>query len=343
MTADRLRAAAWLGVIALLGLTVGCGGPSPTSWAVPVCTHRSLVGLVTDAEGLARGGRNAESWAGLQRAERDRSLCLRASLIESHQAADYQANLESLSGLGATLVIGSSPALGPAAAAVAKANPKTRYAVVGYASNGTIPNLYGVTFAADQAAFLAGAVAGLYTKANSVGGVYGPAEAPTTGYRSAYERGARYVNSTVTIYGVFQPPGPGFDDPPFGQARGEEVIAQGADVIFSAGRGTGSGALSAAAAHQKTCIGFEVDEYLVLPPARSCLLTSAIFEYSAGTETLIRMALSKTLKGPNVVLDAANGGIGLAPFHEFERRAGSDLRKRIGDFQRQLASGRIQP
>lgn len=331
-----------LAIALLISMAQACGA-TPAPARAPHCSTHRLVGLVTDAPGEVPGSRNSELWAGLQKAAADPSLCFRSARIDSSQPADYAGNLAFLGQLRAALVVASSPALAGAAATAARAYPATRYAVIGQAADGTLPNLIGVNFRADQAAMLAGAVAGLFTRSNAVGGIYGRAEQPVIAYRAAFERGARYVNAAVRVYGVYQPPGPGFDDPSFAAARSDELVAQGADVLFSAGRPGQAGLMSSAAAHGRACIGFEVDQYAPIPESHGCLLTSAIFRYSVAAEGLVRSLAAGGLRGPNLTFDAAAGGIGLAPFHDFERSVSPDLRRRIQEFQRQLASGRVQP
>src|SRR5256886_11914599 len=88
------------------------------------------------------------------------------------------------------------------------------------------------------------ALAGLYTKSNVVGGVYGLNVPAVVRYRTGYENGAKSTNPNVKVLGVYQPAGPkAFNDPDWGKARGLEFINQGADIVFGAGGNTGNGAL----------------------------------------------------------------------------------------------------
>lgn len=328
--------AAGAAAVLVASCLTGCGGQ-------PVAVHCQKpfkVVLVSDAGGLSDGGRNADSWSGLQAAAADRDACLSASAIGSAQASDYGPNLEAAART-AGLVIASGPALAAAAVTAARASPGTTFAVAGYTSDGTLPNLVGLTFKADQAAYLAGMAAGLFTHSNAVGAVYPVESADSEAIRAAFEAGAVRASPKIKIFGVYQPPGAGFDDTAYGQARAQEELGQGADVIFNGGRSPGVGVLTAAAGKPgAACIGWETDQYLSVASARPCLLTSALFSYSTAAATAARRAAAGKLKGPNLVFGVAGAGVGIAPFHDLAARVTPEMRRRLDETRKALASGR---
>lgn len=323
-------------VVVFATISPGCGGGPVQAH----CQKRFQVALVTDAAGLADSGRNADAWRGLEEAAADPAACVAVSALPSTQAADYGPNLQAAA-RSAGLVIAVGPALWPAALAAAQATPSVRFAIAGYTADGSRPNLVGLTFKADQAAYLAGTAAGLFTRSNAVGAVY-PVESPESeAIRAAFEAGAMHASARVKIFGVYEPPGPGYDDLAYGQARAAEELAQGADVVFNGGRSPGLGVLAAAAARPgAACVGWETDQYLSVPQARPCLLTSAVFSYSTAAFTAARQAAAGKLKGPNLVFDAAGGGVGLAPFHDLTPRVSAEMKRRLEDARKGLAATR---
>ena len=317
-------------------LLPGCG-TSPHK----ACTGKLHVALVAEAGGLTPGSRSAEAWRGVQEASSANRGCVIASDVEPLNG-DLSAALQSAVAGGATLVIAAGPSLAPAAVAAAKANPSVRFAVAGYASDGSLPNLAGLRFRADQAAYLAGAAAGLFTRSNAIGAVY-PVETPDSqAIRAAFENGAMHVSSKIKIFGVYQPPGPGFDDLTYGRARATDELAQGADVVFNGARVPGTGVLLAAAAQAgRACIGWELDQYDLVPQARPCLLTSALFDYAVAARSVVELTLSGKLKAGDITFDVRNGGVGLAPFHQLDPRVSQPMRRSLDEVKKGLSTGRL--
>ena len=95
---------------------------------------------------------------------------------------------------GYDVVIAGSFLLTDAVVEIARANPATHFVLVDpLVSPPDVPNLAVLTFRSDQAAFLAGALAGILTGNGVVAGIYGPAGAIDQANRLGFERGARFV------------------------------------------------------------------------------------------------------------------------------------------------------
>src|SRR5262249_31961696 len=213
------------------------------------CAKTGKVGLATAVGKLTDKSFNANSWQGVVDAQNDKSLCVSGRAIESNSKEDYQKNLRLFGDGGYDAVVAVGFNLGADAQTFAKAYPQVKVIMVDAAPDDPAPsNITSLLFREDQAGFLAGAVAGLYTKAHTIAGVYGLDIPPVHRYRVGYENGAKYVNPKVTSLGVYQTPcscPQDFNDPDWGKARGLEFATRGADVIFGAGGNTGNGALLA--------------------------------------------------------------------------------------------------
>jgi basic membrane protein A len=227
--------------------------------------------------------------------------------------------------------------------ASAKANPKVKFSIVDGFHPTPPDNLTDLTFREDQAGYLAGALAGLYTKSNAIAGVYGLDIPPVHKYRVGYEAGAKHTNSNIRTLGVYQPAGPkAFNDPDWGKARGIEFVDQGADIVFGAGGNTGNGALLAAQQKSKTCVGVDVDQFESYPEVQSCLLTSAEKKLAVAVKSWISTVVKGSVKSGNVVFDVTNGGVGLAPFHNFDSKVTTDQKAKLQELQKQLADGTLK-
>jgi len=135
------------------------------------------VGQVTDLGGIDDKSFNATAWAGAQRAEQE--LGVTAKYLESQQQADYAKNIQQFINEKLDLIVTVGFLLGVDTAKAAKDNPDRNFAIVDYAypdcyegategkdcgSSTELSNVLGLTFATDQAGFLAGYVAAATTK-----------------------------------------------------------------------------------------------------------------------------------------------------------------------------------
>jgi basic membrane protein A len=111
---------------------------------------------------------------------------------------------------------------------------------------------------------------------------------------------------------------PDFNDPAAGKVVGQDFIAKGADVIFGVGGNTGNGALLAAKQAGRMAIGVDVDQYFTYPEVQSALLSSAAKNVDVAAAAAVRSFAAGQLTGGVRVATLANGGIGLAPYHDWE-------------------------
>jgi basic membrane protein A len=334
-----------LAVLAAAGvIALACGGSGGgTAGGGGGCSKTWKVGLVTDVGKLSDKSFNATSWKGVQDAQADKSLCVQGRAIESNQPTDYQKNMQTFVDQGYDMVIAVGFLMTDDVLASAKANPKVKFSIVDGFHPTPPDNLTDLTFREDQAGYLAGALAGLYTKSNAIAGVYGLDIPPVHKYRVGYEAGAKHTNPNIRTLGVYQPAGPkAFNDPDWGKARGIEFVDQGADIVFGAGGNTGNGALLAAQQKTKTCIGVDVDQFESYPEVQSCLLTSAEKKLAIAVKSWITTVVKGSVKSGNVVFDVSNGGVGLAPFHNFDSKVTADQKTKLQDIQKQLGDGTLK-
>ena len=103
-----------------------------------------------------------------------------------------------------------------------------------------------MVFNEDKAGFMAGALAGLLTKTNTVAAVLGTDKIPpVVAYKVGYENGAKHTNPNVKLLSTYHPGGldKAFIDPEWGAQTSKQALDNGADVVFGAGGKTGNGAL----------------------------------------------------------------------------------------------------
>src|SRR5215467_10061259 len=339
------RRVAVLAAAVMVAFACGSSGSS-NSASSSSCSKTWKVGLVTDVGKLSDKSFNANSWQGVLDAQADSSLCVQGKAIESNSSEDYQKNLRLLGDGGYDAVVAVGFNLGADAQTFAKAYSKVKVIMVDSApDNGAPSNVTGLLFREDQAGFLAGAVAGLYTKSNTVAGVYGLDIPPVHRYRVGFENGAKYVNPKVTSLGVYQTAcscPKDFNDPDWGKARGLEFAGRSADVIFGAGGNTGNGALLAALQKNVACVGVDVDQFASYPEADPCLITSAEKHLALAVKTAITQVVKGQFKSGIQTFDASTDGVGVAPYHNFDSKLTADQKAKIDTIAKGLKDGSIK-
>jgi len=92
-----------------------------------------------------------------------------------------------------------------------------------------------------------------------------------------------------------------------------------------AGR-TGNGALAAAKERGKWGIGVDVDQYYTLPNQRDILLTSCLKRVDNAVFELVEQTLLGSFPGGGIYVGTlANGGVGLAPYHDLAGQIPNEL------------------
>jgi basic membrane protein A len=338
------------GVVALATLvaaatfTMACGS---TSTASSSCTKTWKVGLVTDVGKLSDKSFNFDSFKGVQDAQADSSLCVQGRAIESSVESDYPKNIGQFVDQNYDMIVTVGFKLGDATIKAAKANPNIKFVMVDFAdfADKTPPsNLVGLLFKEDQPGFLAGALAGLLTKSNTIGAIAGlQTVPPVVHYVQGYENGAKYTNPKIKVLKIYQPESGAkdFNDPDWGKQQAVTFIGQGADIIFGVGGNTGNGGLLAAKEANKMCIGVDVDQFVSYPDVDSCLITSAEKHLDLAVKTAITGMVQGSFKAGIITFDITNNGIGLAPFHNFDSQISADVKAKMQDLQAKLKAGTI--
>src|SRR3989304_5550118 len=174
-------------LLASMALTA-CGGAAPTE--APAPAGRAC--QVTDTGGIDDRSFNATAWKGVQDAMTQ--LGVDGKFLESQQQTDYEKNINPFVEEGCDIIVTVGFLLGDATAAAAQANPDTKFSIVDFAYDPTIPNVLGQVFATDQAAFLAGYAAAGMTQSGVVGTFGGIQIPPVTVFMDGFSLGVDYYN-----------------------------------------------------------------------------------------------------------------------------------------------------
>jgi basic membrane protein A len=326
-----------LGVIA-----AGCGEDEdePTSGGSGTSQEEEQpaikVGLVTDIGGLNDRSFNQLANEGLERAKSE--LGVEGRVLTSESDADYVPNLSTLAQQKYDLVIGVGFLMSDSINTVAKQFPDTNFAIIDFPQAGLKDkpaNVRGLLFKENEAGYLVGYLAALYTKdkggdqvISSVGGQKIP---PVDAYIAGYQAAAKEVTADIkTLNGYSQD----FVD----QAKCKEIalnqIAEGSQVVFQVAGQCGLGALDAAKEKGVLGIGVDADQgYL-----GDHILTSAQKKVDVAVfETAKAVQDGSFAGGEDQIFDLKNDGVGLGELNA----DGQKYADQMEEVKQQIIDGEI--
>jgi basic membrane protein A and related proteins len=323
------------------------------------------VGMVSDFGGVTDKSFNQSSWEGLEKAGADFGVDYK--FLKSDVQADYAKNIQQFVGEGSNMIITVGFNMGVDTAVAAKANPNTMFAIVDYAypdcwpgavegkecgSASDISNARGLTFQTDEAAFLAGYVAAAYTKTGKVA-TYGGLPFPTvTIFMKGFEAGVKYYNekhgTTVAVLGWDSTkPESGvmvnnFDSTDDGRRVAEDFMGEGADVILPVAGGVGLGSAAVCKETGKcVVIGVDADWYLTAPEYKEVFLTSVLKKVDVAVYNSVKDATEGKFTGGTVAYALKDGGVDIAPFHDFESQFSADFLAELDAARKGIIDGSI--
>jgi basic membrane protein A len=338
---------------------------APTATTVAATAAPSFnVGIVTDTGGIDDKSFNALAWKGVQDATSQ--LGVGGKYLESKAQSDYQKNIQQFLSEKANLIVTVGFLMGVDTATAAKANPSVNFAIVDYTypdcytgavegkdcgSSTNLTNVRGLAFQTDQAAFLAGYVAAGMTKTGKVG-TFGGINIPTvTIFEKGFEAGIKYYNtknntkvqllgwSTAKNDGLFTQNFTSTDD---GKKFATTLQQEGADIILPVAGGVGLGS-AAYCMSSKTCliIGVDTDWFVSAPEYQSIELTSVQKKVNAAVFSTISDTKAGKFTGGTVTYALKDGGVDLAPFHNFDSQVPAALVAAVAQAKADLISGAI--
>ncbi|HEX3807385.1 MAG TPA: BMP family ABC transporter substrate-binding protein [Gaiellaceae bacterium] len=292
--------------------------------------------LVTDIGGLNDHGFNHLAYLGLQDAKK---AGIAGQVLQSTSAADYIPNFQTCVRDNAGITIGIGFNMEAAMDQIATAFPKDKFAIVDYDVTTLThrpKNVEGLLFREQQAGYLVGYAAGMWTKmqgGTTIGSVGGQKIPPVDRYIAGFQFGAKKADPGIKTLNSYSND---FVKQNLCKEDALNEIAQKADVVFQVAGGCGLGALDAA--HEKGIFGIGVDAdqgYL-----GSWVMTSALKRVDVAVEGAIKAAKSGTLKGgTNVEFGANNNGVG---YGKWSSKVPASIRTAVAAQLKLLKAGKIK-
>ncbi|WP_082554299.1 BMP family lipoprotein [Aeromicrobium sp. Root495] len=319
--------------------------------AAPKCETTKIEGDPQVAIAYDVGGRgdqsfNDSAYAGLEKAKGE-TPTLKTAEGEASQDEDEATREERLRGFaddGFNTIVGVGFAYSESVNKVAPDYPNVAFAVV----DGFDPdkdqncNVAYLTFAENEGSFLVGAAAALQSKTGKLGFVGGVNNALIQKFEAGFKAGAEAAKpgTEVTSTYIEQSDPKGFGDPAGGKSAAEGLYSDGADIVFHAAGGSGSGVFDAAVEADKEAIGVDSDQYKTASAKqREHIITSMLKRVDIATYDFIKSVEGGTPLASYNAFALKDDGVGFSTSGNFLSK---DTITKVNAFRDQIIAGDVK-
>ncbi|MFF5793446.1 BMP family protein [Paeniglutamicibacter sp. NPDC012692] len=352
-------AAAIVGISALV--LTACGAApeaSPSGSAAPSAGGSAAASdftgcIVSDSGGFDDRSFNQSSYEGLMQAKTD--LGIEVKKAESKAATDFAPNLNSMVKGGCDLTVTVGFLLSDDTKKVAAANPEKHFAIV---DDNAIDakNVKPIIYDTAQAAFLAGYLAAGMSETGKVA-TYGGMNIPTVSiFMDGYADGVAYYNKkkskNVEVLGwdVAEQNGTftgDFENQGAGKNTTLTFANEGADVIMPVAGPVGLGTMDAvkelnAGGKAVKVIWVDADGFDSLASGNEFILSSVIKEMGKSVHDVVASDVAGKFDSTPYVGTLENGGVSLAPFHDFDSKVPAELKSELDQLKADIISGTVK-
>jgi basic membrane protein A len=314
--------------------------------------------MVTDTGGIDDRSFNASSWQGMQEAQTADPSKISVTYLQSTTQSDYTPNINTFVAKKCGIIVTVGFLMAAATQTASKANATGKFAIVDNAYSPPLSNVDALLFNTAQDAFLGGYLAAGMSKTGKVA-TFGGEKLPTvTIYMDGFYDGVQYYNQKhgkhVSVLGWNEASQNGsftgdFTNQTNGQNVTQTFITEGADVIFPVAGNVGLGEAKAVqnadaqAGSQKVNMEW-VDTDGCVSAAQYCkyFITSVTKGIQTAVKNAVTTAANGSFKGGNYIGTLANGGVALAPYHDFASKVPSSLTSELNTIKQGIIAGTIK-
>src|SRR5690606_38605950 len=305
--------------------------------------------IVSDAGGFDDKSFNQLSFEGANKAAEEIGVKIKDA--ESNAETEYAPNVENMVSEGCNAIVTVGYALSAATVEAANANPDTDFILIDDAGGDAKPdNVKPLLYDTAEAAFMAGYLSAGYSKTGKVG-TFGGMEFPTvTIFMDGFKQGVDYYNqengANVAVVGWDGKTGSftgGFEANQDAKTVATNIIDQGVDVLLPVGGPIYQSGLQAIKDSGKdiALVGVDADLFVTDPTTADYVLTSVLKEMDKSTYEAVMSAANGEFSGEPYVGTLENGGVGIAPLHNFEGKVDAELVKKVDQIKQDIIDGTI--
>jgi len=333
-TLRKLGASVVAGALVLTGIIA----------AAPAQAKTQTIGIAYSLGGRDVPGFNQLAYIGVKPLlDKNKSLKLIESQDSPTATDDQRAErLRLMAKRGANPIVVVGFTYATALGKVAKEFPKVQWGIVDDSSV-TAPNVQSIVFKEEEGSYLVGLAAAMTTKTGRVGFIGGVNTPLIAKFEAGFIAGAKAINPKIKIQSTYIsnfPDFSGFNDPAKGYEAAKGMYENGADVVYAAAGGTGTGMHKAASELKKWSIGVDADEatYPAHAAYKSTILTSMLKRVDLGTRAFVADALAKKKTAGVKVWGYKQGGVGYTTTGGYLK----DVTKVINTYAKKISSGAVK-
>jgi basic membrane protein A len=366
----RAKLASIAGLSAVAMLAAACGSSSGGSAAPSASASSSSSSsapaaaafkscVVSDTGTINDKSFNQSAYDGATSAAAASSGKITAQFLPSSSPSDYATNITDFINQKCGIIVTVGFLMGAATQKAAQANPNQKFAIVDFDYSPKISNVDALVYNTVEDGFEGGYLAAAMSKTHKVA-TFGGQKLPTvTIYMDGFYDGVQYYNqqkhANVQVLGWNEKDQNGtftgnFTDLTAGQRVTTTLISEGADIIFPVAGNVGLGAAKAvqtadaAAGTQKVnMMWVDTDGCVSTPQYCKYFITSIDKGIKSSVNAAVTAAQGGTFKGGDYVGTLANGGVGLAPFHDFASKVPASVVSALATIKADIISGKIKP
>ena len=349
--AVRLSALAGAAALALSA----CGAAPDETTGGEAATSDFKPCIVSDEGGFDDKSFNQLSHEGAEAGAKE--LGTKLSEVQSTSENEYKGNVESLVGENCNTIVTVGFALSATTIESATANPDIDYIIIDDAADADFDgkadadNIKPLLYDTAEGAFLAGYLAAGYSEAGKVG-TFGGQDFPTvTIFMDGFKQGVDYYNETkgedVELVGWDGKKGSftgGFAADPAAKTTAQNILDQGVDVILPVGGPIYQSAIDAIAdsGEDVALVGVDADFYESDPTTQDIVLTSILKGMDVSTQEAVVASGKGEFDPTPYVGNLENGGVDLAPLHNFEDKVDPALWEEVQALKESIIAGDVE-
>ena len=349
----KLAAVAGIGTLAL----AGCGSaPEDEPGASTGSTAEAIdytACMVSDSGGFEDRSFNQSGYEGLQQAETD--LGVQTQTAESTAADQFGPNVDTLVQQNCNMIIGVGFLLADAIGEAADANPETDFALIDSTVDPERDNVQPIIFNTAEASYLAGYLAAGQSTTGVVA-TYGGVPIPSvTVFMDGFADGVAAYNEAkgadVQLLGWDKDAQTGafvgnFEDQAAGQTLTQGFLDSQADVIMPVAGPVGLGTVAAVrdavdGGAAASIVWVDSDGYETNPDDGDLFLTTVVKEIGTAVEDVVSGGVDDEFSSAPYIGTLENGGVGLAPYHDFDAQISDELKGEVEDLKQQIIDGTL--
>ena len=312
-------------------LLLGCAKGDETVPGAGTASPAFKVALMTPGP-ISDQSWNGGAYAGLLQIKD--SIGAQISHIQTRTPAEFEENFQQYGAQGYQLVFGHGFEFQDAALLVGPKYPRTTFVIT--SGNRAARNVVGLSFAFEEASFLAGMVAGSITRSNIIGAIGGSELPPVKRSFEAFAAGAKNANPDVRV--VISYLG-NWDDVSAGREQALAQIGQGIDIIFQNADAAGLGVFQAAReskAGRIRVIGANADQNAVAP---EITLGSVVIDLPHAFLSIARQIHSGTPPSSVVTLGTESGVVMWTPNPALASEIPAEVNRRVDSVRARMVRG----